>query len=362
MKGLMQNIWFRLGVPFYAFLCLYGFSQVFVYETDLEVCTGKPENIFSSTYRSNNENRPQRSLVATHQVGFYLPTCKSLTFFRLESLAFGNPLAHVEQAILNAESVSVWFKKPLDKSKTEALPIRIVADGQQVADEWTHVQAYGIFTYPFIPLILLWLVSIGLLVNSMSKSQFETHSDIRTSSPSHSNTQSDFESKKIRPIDIETMVFMNEAAMLSAIPLFLGGQGFLATWFQQTREGIELQLRDIKILLVDEVHTSQLEHGGIYLLHHHPSYNFEQQNLAKLGVQKVIVFTHLDDDLLKMAGSEKIKSMLIKLGGNENEVVNHAMVTQSIQNVQKRIDQKGHLNVAAASAKDWLRLNQIHDI
>ena len=49
-------------------------------------------------------------------------------------------------------------------------------------------------------------------------------------------------------------------------------------------------------------------------------------------------FTSLEDDLMRLFGSERIARIMDKLGAEEGEVIEHRMVTKSIERAQKRVE------------------------
>ena len=49
-------------------------------------------------------------------------------------------------------------------------------------------------------------------------------------------------------------------------------------------------------------------------------------------------FLSLEDDLMRLFGSERIASVMDRLGAEEGEVIEHSMVTRSIQRAQKKVE------------------------
>ena len=47
----------------------------------------------------------------------------------------------------------------------------------------------------------------------------------------------------------------------------------------------------------------------------------------------------LEDDLMRMFGSERIASLMDKMGYKEGEVIQHSMVTKSIERAQKKVEE-----------------------
>ena len=47
----------------------------------------------------------------------------------------------------------------------------------------------------------------------------------------------------------------------------------------------------------------------------------------------------LEDDLMRMFGSERIASLMDKMGYKEGEVIQHSMITKSIERAQKKVEE-----------------------
>src|SRR5437763_12029250 len=50
-------------------------------------------------------------------------------------------------------------------------------------------------------------------------------------------------------------------------------------------------------------------------------------------------YSALEDDLMRMFGSERIASLMDKMGYKEGEVIQHSMVTKSIERAQKKVEE-----------------------
>ncbi|UAT42584.1 preprotein translocase subunit SecA [Anaplasmataceae bacterium AB001_6] len=89
-----------------------------------------------------------------------------------------------------------------------------------------------------------------------------------------------------------------------------------------------------------------IKSGGLYIIgtERHESRRIDNQLRGRSGRQgdpgKSKFFLSLEDDLLRIFGSEKIKFMLSKLGLNKGDVIMHPMITKSIERAQKKVE--GH--------------------
>ena len=86
--------------------------------------------------------------------------------------------------------------------------------------------------------------------------------------------------------------------------------------------------------------------GGLCILgtERHESRRIDNQLRGRSGRQgdpgESIFFVSLEDDLMRIFGSEKLQSMLSTLGLKEGEVIEHKWLTSSIERVSKRVE--GH--------------------
>lgn len=72
---------------------------------------------------------------------------------------------------------------------------------------------------------------------------------------------------------------------------------------------------------------------------------------------KVIFFTSTDGPLMRAFGGEKIHNLMTTLGLNENERIEHAMVSRSIANAQEKIKNKVPFEKPASSKQEWMDIN-----
>jgi preprotein translocase subunit SecA len=65
----------------------------------------------------------------------------------------------------------------------------------------------------------------------------------------------------------------------------------------------------------------------------------------------------LDDALMKRFGSEKIAETLKMLGGNDDEPIEHELVTKSILNAQAKVKETAKSDFKSDSADEWFKKN-----
>jgi preprotein translocase subunit SecA len=98
--------------------------------------------------------------------------------------------------------------------------------------------------------------------------------------------------------------------------------------------------RGTDIKLSDE--TKKL--GGLYIIgtERHESRRIDNQLRGRSGRQgdpgKSKFFLSLEDDLMRIFGSDRIKGIMVKLGMKEDEPIEHSMITNAIAKAQKKVE------------------------
>ncbi len=87
-----------------------------------------------------------------------------------------------------------------------------------------------------------------------------------------------------------------------------------------------------------------LECGGLHILgsERHDSRRIDRQLRGRSGRQgdpgASQFFLSLEDDLMRLFGSERIANVMDRMGAQEGEVITHGLVTNSIERAQKRVE------------------------
>ena len=95
---------------------------------------------------------------------------------------------------------------------------------------------------------------------------------------------------------------------------------------------------------VEEEHNKVVELGGLYVMgtERHESRRIDNQLRGRCGRQGdpgvSRFYISLEDDLMRLFGSEKISGMMSKLGMQEGEDIQHPWVTKAIETAQKRVE------------------------
>jgi preprotein translocase subunit SecA len=87
------------------------------------------------------------------------------------------------------------------------------------------------------------------------------------------------------------------------------------------------------------------ESGGLAIIgtERHESRRVDRQLRGRAGRQgdpgSSVFFVSLEDDLMRLFGSERLSKMLDRFGMEEGEVITHSMITKSIERAQKKIEE-----------------------
>ncbi len=87
------------------------------------------------------------------------------------------------------------------------------------------------------------------------------------------------------------------------------------------------------------------EAGGLAIIgtERHESRRVDRQLRGRSGRQgdpgSSIFFVSLEDDLMRLFGSERISGMMDKMGFQEGEVIEHSMINNSIERAQKKVEE-----------------------
>lgn len=111
------------------------------------------------------------------------------------------------------------------------------------------------------------------------------------------------------------------------------------------------------ILMSREVSSHQLNGKTVLFAEHYPVKAKEEELYEKLNLQAVTVWSALEEPLFKAFGGERIIELMKKLGMDENEPIQHPMISNAITNAQQKIEKKIVTESSARSQKEWIEKN-----
>lgn len=99
----------------------------------------------------------------------------------------------------------------------------------------------------------------------------------------------------------------------------------------------------------------------ICFIEHHPSFTIEDKVLKylqnDLQVTEVTFHISLTEPLLHHFGGDRIVTMLERIGFTDDEALQHSLITNSIINAQKKIDEKNPAAIETQTALHWFEVN-----
>jgi preprotein translocase subunit SecA len=129
--------------------------------------------------------------------------------------------------------------------------------------------------------------------------------------------------------------------------ILLGGNSkFLAkTMVDENADGDAIQKAYEKALaIVQKEKEKVIESGGLHVLgtERHEARRIDNQLRGRSGRQgdpgSSRFYLSLEDDLLRIFGSERISGIMDRLGMEEDQPIEHRLVTKAIQNAQRRVE------------------------
>ena len=102
--------------------------------------------------------------------------------------------------------------------------------------------------------------------------------------------------------------------------------------------------RPSRVKDLDGNEVDVVETGGLHIIgsERHESRRIDRQLRGRAGRQgdpgASQFFLSLEDDLMRLFGSERIARLMDRMGAQEGEVLTHAMITRSIEGAQKRVE------------------------
>lgn len=133
-------------------------------------------------------------------------------------------------------------------------------------------------------------------------------------------------------------------------------------WFPETLQQLEAyynQHSSIKptTLLYRNANSFNTKDKHIIFIEHYPLLQKENELCTSLGLKEVHVYSSLDEPFFMHFGGEKMIELLSKLGMNEDEPLENALITKALHNAQEKIAAKVLLEQSALSQAEWFKKN-----
>lgn len=170
--------------------------------------------------------------------------------------------------------------------------------------------------------------------------------------------------KKEESVKVIDRIWMSEAAKWDGI-LGLWKQDrdiAIVTWFDSTLHRLETLFAKetsspVSVHSARMVHGSQLAGKKIIFAEHHPMRSKEQALFKQWTLREAVVHSSLDEPLFQKFGGEKIIQLMKQMGMQETGVIEHKMISHSIENAQEKIEKKVKFEHTASSQQEWMEKN-----
>ena len=169
--------------------------------------------------------------------------------------------------------------------------------------------------------------------------------------------------KKEKGIATNDQVWLSQKAKLQAAQKMIEANSscLLVFWFEYSLNEFlvlsHVSSESTQVVLAESLSQESIAGKLIIFGEHHPLRKKEQVLFQKLQLNQVPVLVSLEEPFIHYFGGERTIELMRKMGVQENEVIAHAMITRSIENAQRKIEEEVLAERKASSAKEWFQLN-----
>lgn len=131
-------------------------------------------------------------------------------------------------------------------------------------------------------------------------------------------------------------------------------------WFDETMEKAHTffaDKNDIPLYQSRQANASISSKKKILFIEHHPDAERENELYKSIGLKNPEVWPSMDEAIFKSFGGERILGLMKQLGMQEEEAIEHKMISNSIKTAQKKIAKKIISDNYAFSQEEWMRKN-----
>jgi len=170
--------------------------------------------------------------------------------------------------------------------------------------------------------------------------------------------------KKKESIKITDVVFMHASAKWHACLLALQSNTdtVFIVWFEETQQQLQAYFKEqnvttAEVILYRQAAAHYINNRQLIFAEHYPLHEKETSLYISLALETIKVFSSLDEALFQYFGGEKIIELMKKMGLQENEPVQHAMISMALKNAQEKIAKKVLIEQSAQSQAGWFKRN-----
>ncbi|MEZ4930587.1 MAG: hypothetical protein R2788_00460 [Saprospiraceae bacterium] len=168
-----------------------------------------------------------------------------------------------------------------------------------------------------------------------------------------------FKKKESGPV-ITDMVWINQAAKERGCLQLLRERPDLTliAWSTVTFDRFQQLLHtdhgfSTGIMTAHSAMPSRMHGKEICFLEHHLFHSKEIALLQSWKCEKALFLNSLEDPVFHLSNAERIVAMMERMGHQEDEVIEHAMVTKSIKRAQEKMEKEGGVKDMSEEMKAW---------
>jgi hypothetical protein len=168
----------------------------------------------------------------------------------------------------------------------------------------------------------------------------------------------------LRHVHFKDMVCKNETGRLGYLMRLMmeHPDAIAVAWFADTQKQLntffeEKNIEGRQVLHVQDITAEQVQRRTVIFVERHPLFSKEQKFCIGMKAGLVVRLCTLDDELIKMFGSENLKPLMERMGFGEEEALEHSMISKSIEQAQQKLEQAVKIEKPATSPQQWFRLN-----
>lgn len=170
----------------------------------------------------------------------------------------------------------------------------------------------------------------------------------------------DFLKEKKGGQELKDLVWLNNEAKLKGFLQLqqLHPGALYVAWFEDTQKEYEqISGHQISIKMAQGLLASMTKDKIVVFLEHYPLRSKEEMLVKYWNAKEIFVLSALDEPLFQYFGGGNVVQLLKKLGSSDHEMLTHPLIGKSIQNGQRKLDQKMVVESKANSAEEWFRKN-----
>lgn len=167
--------------------------------------------------------------------------------------------------------------------------------------------------------------------------------------------------KQAESTRLRDIVFIDDTSRLNALDNLLSNttDAMLVCWFEDDRDtrAAALPHHKDRIWYFRDLHSPQIRGNRILFTGHYPLPETERKWFESSALKEAVVYSSLNDPLLKHFGGERITGLLKTLGMKPGEPIEHKFISSSIKNAQDKIAAKVTNEHRATIAEEWFARN-----